>query len=99
MADGRRAHPGDEGFTVISAADPLNLTGVITSGERVATRHTDRVLYRDGVPIAVYDGEDLRWLQSPRHDLDAQREAEIMKQRMRRQVPERLRAFYGKGIG
>ncbi len=99
MADGRRSPVGDEGFTVISAADPLNLTGVITSGERVATRHTDRVLYRDGVPIAVYDGEDLRWLQAPRQDLDAQREAEIMKQRMRRQVPERLRAFYGKGIG
>jgi len=99
VADGRRAHLGDEGFTVISAADPLNLTGVITTGERVATRHTDRILYRDGVPIAVYDGADLRWLQAPRQELDQHREAEQIKQRMRRQVPERLRAFYGKGIG
>jgi hypothetical protein len=57
------------------------------------------ILYREGVPIAVYDGEELRWLQTPRQDLDAHREAELMKQRMRRQVPERLRAFYGKGIG
>lgn len=90
---------GDEGFVVLSAADPLNLTGVITTGERIATRHTDRILYREGVPIAVYDGVDLRWLQQPRQDLDAHREAESLKQRMRRQVPERLRAFYGKGIG
>jgi ATP-dependent Lhr-like helicase len=90
---------GEGGFVVLSAADPLNLTGVITTGERVATRHTDRILYRDGVPVAVYDGDELRWLQSPRQDLDAHREAELMKQRMRRQVPERLRVFYGKGIG
>ncbi|MCB9166970.1 MAG: DEAD/DEAH box helicase [Flavobacteriales bacterium] len=90
---------GDEGFTVLSAADPLNLTGVITTGERVATRHTDRILYREGVPIAVYDGRDLRWLQTPRQDHDVPREAETLKNRMRRQVPERLRPFYGKGIG
>ena len=99
IAEGRRARIGDEGFIVISAADPLNLTGVITTGERIATRHSDRILYREGVPIAVYDGVELRWLERPRQDLDQHREAELMKQRMRRQVPERLRAFYGKGIG
>ncbi len=37
----------------ISAADPLNLTGFITPGQRVGLQHSHRVLYRDGVPIAV----------------------------------------------
>ncbi len=96
---GRRTAVGDEGFVVLSAADPLNLTGVITNGERVATRYTDRILYREGVPIAVYDGTDLRWLEKPRQDVDAHREMERLAQRMKRSVPERLRAFYGKGIG
>ena len=36
----------------ISAADPLNLTGIITPGERVASQASQRVLYRDGVPLA-----------------------------------------------
>ena len=99
IAEGRHAKGGDEGFIVISAADPLNLTGVITTGDRIAARNTDRILYREGVPIAVYDGDELRWLQNPRQDLDQHREAELMKHRMRRQVPERLKAFYGKGIG
>ena len=95
----RRPAIGDEGFVVLSAADPLNLTGVITAGERVATRYTDRILYREGVPIAVYDGTDLRWLEKPRQDMDAHQEMERLAQRMKRNVPERLRAFYGKGIG
>lgn len=90
---------GDAGLVVLSAADPLNLTGVITSGERVPARTNDRLLYREGVPIAVHDGESLRWLERPRQDLDAHREADRLAARMRRPIPERLRAFYGKGIG
>jgi hypothetical protein len=81
---------------VLSAADPLNLTGVITAGERVATRYSDRILYREGVPIAVHDGEQLRWLEKPRQDLDL-----IARPNCLRSVcaasAERLRAFYGKG--
>ena len=37
----------------ISAADPLNLTGVITPGQRVPAQANNRVLYRDGVPLAA----------------------------------------------
>jgi ATP-dependent Lhr-like helicase len=38
----------------LSAADPLNLTGIITPGARVAALTNNRVLYRDGVPVAVH---------------------------------------------
>ena len=35
----------------ISAADPLNLTGIITPGERVPALGSNRVLFEDGVPV------------------------------------------------
>ncbi len=36
----------------ISAADPLNLTGVLLPGARIASQSANRILLRDGVPIA-----------------------------------------------
>lgn len=39
-------------LTVINSADPLNLTGVITPGERVSSATGQRLVYRDGVPLA-----------------------------------------------
>jgi ATP-dependent Lhr-like helicase len=40
-------------FVSLSAADPLNLTGIITPGARVPALTNNRVLYRDGVPVAT----------------------------------------------
>ncbi len=40
----------------LSAADPLNLTGIVTPGVRVPALTKNRVLYRDGVPVAMYSG-------------------------------------------
>ena len=45
--------PGNGEMLAISAADPLNLTGLITPGKRIAAQHKHRILYRDGVPVAV----------------------------------------------
>ena len=41
-------------FVSLSAADPLNLTGIITPGPRVPALTNNRVLYRDGVPVATH---------------------------------------------
>jgi ATP-dependent Lhr-like helicase len=38
----------------LSAADPLNLTGILTPGARVPALTKNRVLYRDGVPVATH---------------------------------------------
>ena len=40
----------------LSGADPLNLTGIITPGERVPGVTRNRVLYRDGVPVLALEG-------------------------------------------
>ena len=53
----------------ISAADPLNLTGLITPEERVPAVTKNRVLYRDGVPIAALEAGELRRLPGA-EDLD-----------------------------
>jgi ATP-dependent Lhr-like helicase len=48
----RRAKP--DGTTVtVGGADPLNLVGILTPGQRVPSLPTNRVTYRDGVPEAV----------------------------------------------
>src|SRR5260370_23732467 len=57
----RRAPP-DETLISISATDPLNLGGVITPGSRLSSASSNRVLYRDGVPIALLEAQEIRFL-------------------------------------
>ncbi len=48
----RRVSPGAERVE-LSAADPLNLTGIVTPGPRVPAVFGERVVYVDGVPVDV----------------------------------------------
>jgi ATP-dependent Lhr-like helicase len=57
----RRSGP-DETLIAISAADPLNLTGIITASDRVRTAAGNRIVYRNGVPLAALEGDMLRTL-------------------------------------
>ena len=47
-----RNKPRHGDFVAISAADPLNLTGVITPERRALLQQTHRLLYCDGIPVA-----------------------------------------------
>ena len=47
---------------VLSAVDPLNLVGILTPEDRVPAMYRNRVLYRDGLPIAAVEGGQLRRL-------------------------------------
>jgi ATP-dependent Lhr-like helicase len=38
---------------VLAAADPLNLVGIVTPGERLSPFSRDVVAYRDGVPVEI----------------------------------------------
>ena len=60
----RAERPVVERRIVVSAADPLNLAGIVTPGQRVASTARNRLLYRAGVPIAVYIGGEFTWLGS-----------------------------------
>ncbi len=48
----------------ISASDPLNLVGILTPGTRIPALYGNRVLFRDGIPIAVRIGGKTRFLDA-----------------------------------
>src|SRR2546430_2179143 len=51
----RREEPRGE-LVAVSGADPLNLVGIVTPGDVVAGVATNRILYRDGIPVAIREG-------------------------------------------
>ncbi len=60
----RRKKP-DGAVVTVNAVDPLNLVGIITPGQRVPAQPGNRVMYRDGVPIAVVTGRETTYLKLP----------------------------------
>ncbi len=58
----RRRAPATPRFVRLSGADPLNLVGITSPGERVPALVDNAVLYRDGVPIAARVAGELRRL-------------------------------------
>ena len=57
-----RRTPADDRLVTISAADPLNLTGIITAGDRLRTVASNRIVYLRGVPVSAMEGDMLRAL-------------------------------------
>ena len=51
-----------ESLISISAADPLNLVGIITPGGRITAYTSNRILYRNGEPVAVLESGEPRFL-------------------------------------
>ena len=58
----RRESNADD-WIVLSAADPLNLAGILTPGGRVPAVHSHRLLYRDGVAVATLTAAGLQWIE------------------------------------
>ena len=48
----QKKEPRDLPPVVISATDPLNLVGILLPGERIPALHTNRILFKNGLPIA-----------------------------------------------
>jgi ATP-dependent Lhr-like helicase len=46
----------------LSAADPLNLQGVLTPGARIPAFTANRILFRDGLPVAALESGEIRKL-------------------------------------
>jgi ATP-dependent Lhr-like helicase len=74
----------------ISAADPLNLTGIITPGERVPGLTSNRVLYRDGVPILAREAGQVKSLAA---GIDPS--ADLVHALVRKQSTAALRRYLG----
>jgi ATP-dependent Lhr-like helicase len=63
MREIRRKGPSEE-FVSLSGADPLNLVGILTPGVRLAALTGNRILYRDGLPVAALAGGETRFYQT-----------------------------------
>ena len=61
LRETRRA-PNANALTSICGADPLNLVGLVVPGPKIPALTNNRVLYRDGVPIAALVGGEVSWI-------------------------------------
>jgi ATP-dependent helicase Lhr and Lhr-like helicase len=75
----------------VAAGDPLNLTGIVTPGERIPAQGGNRILYRDGTPVAALDGGMIRSLDTSTDELTT----EQAKALVRKPITPALRARLG----
>jgi ATP-dependent Lhr-like helicase len=87
-----RRTPVDDTLVSISAADPLNLAGIVTPGDRVPARGASRMVFRHGVPIAVMEGDYVR----PIAEYDSSLAGEVAAALAGRRVPPVLSGFVGR---
>jgi ATP-dependent helicase Lhr and Lhr-like helicase len=69
-----RRKPPTEAYVSLSAADPLNLIGILTPGARLASLAGNRLLYRDGLPVATLAAGEVHFYEElpPKEQWEAQ---------------------------
>jgi ATP-dependent Lhr-like helicase len=73
----------------LSGADPLNLAGILTPGPKLSALTVNRILYRDGLPVALFAAGEVQFLEP----LDAAVQWEARKALLRGAVPRSLMAL------
>ncbi|MBX5454032.1 MAG: DEAD/DEAH box helicase [Acidobacteriia bacterium] len=81
-----RREPASNDWVSLSGADPLNLIGILTPGPKLPALAGNRVLFRDGLPVAILAGGAVRFLTS----LDAASQWEAQKHLLRSAAPPLL---------
>jgi ATP-dependent helicase Lhr and Lhr-like helicase len=77
-----RKAPSNGKPITLSAADPLNLQGILTPGPRIAALTGNRILFRDGLPIAALEAAEIRKLvDAAISDLEIERALKVGKLR------------------
>ena len=84
-----RRKPSSGGWISLSGSDPLNLAGILTPAPRLAALIGNRVLFRDGLPIALFVGGEVQFLDT----LDPATQWEARKALLRGAVPTSLVAL------
>jgi len=59
-----RRKPPSDAWISLSGADPLNLAGILTPGPKLAALTGNRLLYRDGIPVALFAGGLVDFLET-----------------------------------
>ncbi len=87
----RRVDVGTGGLVAISAADPLNLVGIVGPGDRIPAIGPNRIVFEDGNPLAVLEGGEVRLLTEE----PPERRGAIARALARRPISGALRAYLG----
>jgi ATP-dependent Lhr-like helicase len=85
LRDMRRKSPTEQ-YLSVSAADPLNLLGILTPGARLPSLAGNRLLYRDGLPVATLVAGEVRYME----ELPPKEQWEAHSALLRRHVPAAL---------
>ncbi len=78
-----------ESLISVSAADPLNLVGIITPGGRITAHTGNRVLYSNGEPVAVLESNETRFLVELSRTMEWKAKSALL----RKVTPPQLRAY------
>jgi ATP-dependent Lhr-like helicase len=89
----RRSAPNGR-LVTISAADPLNLSGILAGDDRVRALTSTRIVYRDGVALAVLEGDYLR----PLAQIDPVIAADVATAAAGRRMPAVTSGFVGQPV-
>jgi ATP-dependent helicase Lhr and Lhr-like helicase len=84
-----RREGAHESMISVSAADPLNLVGIIIPGNRVTSHTSNRVLYHDGVPTAVLESGETKFVVELSRAMEWKAKAALM----RKATPPQLRSY------
>ena len=78
-----------EDMISVSAADPLNVVGIITPGSRVTAFTSNRILYNNGEPTAVMESGETKFLVELSRSMEWKAKAALM----RKATPPTLRTY------
>ena len=86
-----RREGAQESMISVSAADPLNLAGIITPGARITAHTGNRILYHDGAPIAALESGETRFLVELTRALEWQAKGALVRKATRPELRSYLR--------
>lgn len=72
-----------ESLISVSAADPLNLVGIIITGPRITAHTSNRILYQDGAPIASFESGETHFLTELSRAMEWKAKAALMRKATR----------------
>jgi len=74
---------GQDSLISVSAADPLNLVGIIVTGSRITAHTSNRILYHDGAPIAAFESGETHFLVELSRAMEWKAKAALMRKATR----------------
>jgi ATP-dependent Lhr-like helicase len=94
-AAGAERDGGEPPLVSVSGADPLNLAGVLAPGDRLPALTGNRLLYRGGVPLAVREAKQVRFLAAGEGVMEPADRWQAEQALIRTPVPPALRPYLG----